>query len=484
MPGTGCCAENAATAGYLGGTLHVGITARFLGGWWEAPDFATRPACPPPPPPPWKCPPTPPTHTPNHHTHPHTHTPTHPHTHTPFFWKCPTRARARARTHARTPPPRQKGRCCLPPWNKNNQGAMHIQNNRGKKGTPPPPPPPPFGLCPAQWQAALNQREHSARALHSECDPVRSCALNSIRWRVHHKPCVHASSDLSGYGPIPPQVLTRFVYSALDDAASMRASKNKFSDVKPESGRESASCALLCEVFRPSSGSQTRVFVEVAEARSRARRARDGWGRDQAQDTTADADGIREISDKARSESRDVETTSSCSSRCAGFATQEVQSEVGKTAAVIKSSSSLFDARHNQQRSRRLCSSSTTEQPGTQPGSGTQPATRRWRSLPVRSRLLPPNLSVVMVGGGGGGGGPTNTFAMQEMKNNPGLNPEAGQTPRLLMVGVPRTHSARCQFNLRSPSWSPTISRPGVQAAAVCIRGGCQSNLYLCAHSM
>ena len=61
-----------------------------------------------------------------------------------------------------------------------------------------------------------------ARALHSVCDPVRSCVLKSIRWRVHQS-CVHASSDLSGYGPIPPQVLTRFVYSALNDAAFVRS---------------------------------------------------------------------------------------------------------------------------------------------------------------------------------------------------------------------------------------------------------------------
>ena len=99
------------------------------------------------------------------------------------------------------------------------------------------------------------------------------------------------------------------------------------SQVQRCQARGSASCALLWEAFCPSSSSQTCVFVEVAEARSRARRVRDGWGRVQAQDATAGTDGIREISDKARSKSCDVETTSLCSSWCAGFATREVQSE-------------------------------------------------------------------------------------------------------------------------------------------------------------
>ena len=79
------------------------------------------------------------------------------------------------------------------------------------------------GLCPVQWQAALNRGNILLKRI--TCDPVRSCELSSIRWRIHHKSCVHASSDPSGYGPIHLQVLTRFVYSALNDAAFMRASK-------------------------------------------------------------------------------------------------------------------------------------------------------------------------------------------------------------------------------------------------------------------
>ena len=85
-----------------------------------------------------------------------------------------------------------------------------------------------------------------------------------------------------------------------------------------------------------------------------------GWGVCQVQDATAGAHSIQEISDKARSESHDVETTSSCSSRCAGFATRKVQSEarVEKTAAAKVQS----DARRSQQRSRHLCSLPRTDQ--------------------------------------------------------------------------------------------------------------------------
>ena len=60
-----------------------------------------------------------------------------------------------------------------------------------------------------------------------------------------------------------------------------------------------------------------------------------GGGVLQVQDATAGPESIQEISDKAHSESCDVETTSSCSSQCAGFVTHEVQSKVEKTAAVI-----------------------------------------------------------------------------------------------------------------------------------------------------
>ena len=63
-----------------------------------------------------------------------------------------------------------------------------------------------------------------------------------------------------------------------------------------------------------------------------------GAGVLQVQDTTAGSESIQGISDKAHSKSRDVETMSLCSSRCAGFATRKVQSEVEETAAVIKSS--------------------------------------------------------------------------------------------------------------------------------------------------
>ena len=77
------------------------------------------------------------------------------------------------------------------------------------------------GLCPAQWQAALNRGNILLKRI--TCDPVRSCELNSIRWRIHHKSCVHASSDPSGYGPIHLQVLTRFVYSTLNDGTFMRS---------------------------------------------------------------------------------------------------------------------------------------------------------------------------------------------------------------------------------------------------------------------
>ena len=48
------------------------------------------------------------------------------------------------------------------------------------------------GLCPAQWQAALNQREHSEGALHSECDPVRSLLDVAIS---HPDPCSHMTQD-------------------------------------------------------------------------------------------------------------------------------------------------------------------------------------------------------------------------------------------------------------------------------------------------
>ena len=93
------------------------------------------------------------------------------------------------------------------------------------------------GLCPAQWQAALNQREHSVRALHSECDPVRSCVLSSIRWRIHHKPCVHASVDRTGlwaYVTVYFLSETRFVYSTRWTTPRSCGVEDKFSDVKPE----------------------------------------------------------------------------------------------------------------------------------------------------------------------------------------------------------------------------------------------------------
>ena len=52
-----------------------------------------------------------------------------------------------------------------------------------------------------------------------------------------------------------------------------------------------------------------------------------GRGVLQVQDATASSESAQEISDKARSESRDVETASLCLLWCAGFATREVQGE-------------------------------------------------------------------------------------------------------------------------------------------------------------
>ena len=67
--------------------------------------------------------------------------------------------------------------------------------------------------------------------------------------------------------------------------------------------------------------------------------------------------------------------------------------------------------------------------------------------------------------GAADGGGTTNTFC-EASAATPGdgggfprtHSPWTRTNPRLLMVGVPRIHSARCQFNPRSPRWSPRRS--------------------------
>ena len=50
------------------------------------------------------------------------------------------------------------------------------------------------------------------------------------------------------------------------------------SQVQRRQAGEGASCALFWEAFCPSSSSQTRVFVEVAKAKSESKRVRCGWG--------------------------------------------------------------------------------------------------------------------------------------------------------------------------------------------------------------
>ena len=96
--------------------------------------------------------------------------------------------------------------------------------------------------------------------------------------------------------------------------------------VQRRQARGSASCVLLWGALCPSSSSQTRVLVarrrgpdqgefDVGEGMFKHKTRR--------QAPTAFARSL----DKARSESRDVETTSLCLSRCVGFATREVQSE-------------------------------------------------------------------------------------------------------------------------------------------------------------
>ena len=133
-----------------------------------------------------------------------------------------------------------------------------------------------------------------------------------------HKCCWHQQVQftqerlLSGHGPV------RFLLAALPVLrAGWRPSCAHRSQVQRRQARESASCALLWGAFRPSSGSQARVFVEVAEARSRARRALYGWGHVQAQDATAGTDGhpVDLWTRRAAELSRDVETTGGARAR-------------------------------------------------------------------------------------------------------------------------------------------------------------------------
>ena len=106
--------------------------------------------------------------------------------------------------------------------------------------------------------------------------------------------------------------------------------KDKFSNIKPESGRESASCAILWESLLP-------VF-QFEDARLRG-----GRGGKVQSEVSSRWVGVSQVGvthrgvfnarrdgrcrwtsskslDKVRSESSDVDTTSLCSLRCAGFA--------------------------------------------------------------------------------------------------------------------------------------------------------------------
>ena len=99
-------------------------------------------------------------------------------------------------------------------------------------------PPCPVGLCPGQ--AALHWNIH--------CEHHILGAVVCNRVPNEHKCCWHQQIQftqkrlLSGYGPIPPQVLTRFVFSALDDAAFLGASK---SSSAMSSQRERELCSSL-----------------------------------------------------------------------------------------------------------------------------------------------------------------------------------------------------------------------------------------------
>ena len=59
----------------------------------------------------------------------------------------------------------------------------------------------------------------------------------------------------------------RFMYSALDNAAFIQSR----SQVQRRQARGGVSCTLVLEAICLSSSSQTRDFVEIAEARSEAR---------------------------------------------------------------------------------------------------------------------------------------------------------------------------------------------------------------------
>ena len=97
----------------------------------------------------------------------------------------------------------------------------------------------------------------------SECNPVRSCVLASIRRRTNHKPCVHASVNRTWlWAHVTVFFLTDalHVYTALDDAAFLRASK---SSSATSSRGERELCSFL--------GSLLPVF-EFTDARLRGGR--------------------------------------------------------------------------------------------------------------------------------------------------------------------------------------------------------------------
>ena len=121
-----------------------------------------------------------------------------------------------------------------------------------------------------------------------------------------------------------------YIFSALDDAAFMRASK---SSSATSSQRERELCSSL--------GSHLPVF-EFTDARlcggcggevqNKARSTR--VGRVQAQDTRACADGIRERSlDKARSKSRDVATTGGARAHRSVWASRHARSRARRVSA-------------------------------------------------------------------------------------------------------------------------------------------------------
>ena len=72
--------------------------------------------------------------------------------------------------------------------------------------------------------------------------------------------------------------------------------------------------------------------------------------------------------------------------------------EIEKTATAIRSSPTRDAASSGAAACARRRELANRPIPRTQPGSETQRETRRWRSLPLRSGLLPPSLPVVMMG--------------------------------------------------------------------------------------